>query len=86
MKADTVIQDLLTSLIFIIINTFIAMPLEVHMQGPPIFNENWILNLHSRKKLKIRKGRKKKEQYVISACFYTFKFCDTRLKSFSASE
>jgi hypothetical protein len=62
MKADTVIQALPTLIIFIIINTFIAMTLEVYMQGQPIFNENWILNLHSKWKLKItsKKTRKKK--------------------------
>jgi uncharacterized protein YneF (UPF0154 family) len=65
-QIDTVIQALLTLLIviiiiiiIIIINTFIAMPLEVYMQGQPIFNENWILNLHSKWKLKISKKTKK---------------------------
>jgi hypothetical protein len=53
MKADTVRQELLTLLIFSITNTFTAMPLGVYMQGPPLFNENWILNLHSKLKLNI---------------------------------
>jgi hypothetical protein len=63
--------------IFIIINTFIAMPLGVYLQGQSFLDENWILNLlHPKWKWKITSEK----QSIISACFYSLSFDKLHLK------